>query len=70
MLAIEDPAIATLYAIEAIKLVDHYEFRSLQANAGATTALMLAGPDAATPWWKSAFDPADIKYRERLVFLG
>jgi phosphatidylserine/phosphatidylglycerophosphate/cardiolipin synthase-like enzyme len=70
MLAITDPAIAALYAIEAIKLVDHYEFRFLQSTAKAPTALGLEGPAASPPWWKSVFDPNDIKYRERLVFLG
>ena len=70
MLEISDPAIATLYGIEAIKLVDHYEFRYLQQTAKARTALMLAGPESSPPWWQTAYDPSNIKYRERLVFWG
>jgi hypothetical protein len=70
MLAIMDPAIATLYAIEAIKLVDHYEFRYMQSQATARTALQLAGPKASPQWWESSFDPKDIHARERAVLAG
>jgi hypothetical protein len=70
MLAISDPAVATLYAIEAIKLVDHYEFRYLQSTAKAHTALQLAGPKASPQWWESSFDESSITYRERVVFSG
>jgi len=33
LLAIDDPAIAALYAVEAIQLVDHYEFRAVASQA-------------------------------------
>lgn len=68
MLAITDPAIATLYAVEAIKLVDHYEFRAIEQTATAAAPMLLQGPSAATTWWASSFDSANIKNRERLLF--
>jgi hypothetical protein len=68
MLAITDPAIASLYAVEAIQLVDHYEFRAVAQTATQTTPLQLQGPGATPAWWQSSFDPASIKNTERLLF--
>lgn len=71
MLAISDPAIAQLYAVEAIKLVDHYEFRSVEQTATSTAPLMLQGASPIAPaWWKPAFDPANIAFRERTLLAG
>jgi phosphatidylserine/phosphatidylglycerophosphate/cardiolipin synthase-like enzyme len=69
MLSITDPAIAALYAVEAIRLVDHYEFRAVASQATTATPLLLQGPAAPTPWWASSYDPHDIKNRERLLFV-
>jgi hypothetical protein len=68
MLAITAPAIATLYAVEAIRLVDHYEFRAVASQATTAAPLLLQGPGAATPWWAASYDPHDVKNRERLLF--
>jgi phosphatidylserine/phosphatidylglycerophosphate/cardiolipin synthase-like enzyme len=70
LLEIRDPAVATLYAIEAIQLVDHYEFRSLEATATQTQPLLLKGPQAAAPWWQTSYDPNNIKNRERQLFVS
>jgi phosphatidylserine/phosphatidylglycerophosphate/cardiolipin synthase-like enzyme len=68
MLAISDPAIAALYAVEAIKLVDHYEFRAIEQTATSAAPMLLQGPSQPQPWWKTSFDPANIKNRERVLF--
>src|SRR5439155_7018809 len=38
LIAIYDREVATAFAIEAIRLVDHYHFRSIMSNATKTTA--------------------------------
>ncbi len=74
---IEDEAIASMYAIEAIALFDHYHFNA-KANAafGAQTKpapLTLWYPGKAgqpTPWWKPSYDQTSIQYRDRCLFAG
>jgi hypothetical protein len=68
LLAIADPAIATMYAVEAVRLFDHYHFRTAVAEAGTATPLALQGQGAPSPWWKPYYDPADIKLRDRCLF--
>jgi hypothetical protein len=70
MLAISDPAIAVLYGVEAIKLVDHYEFRALMSQATSTAPMLLQGPGATPAWWASAYDPTSIKNTERNLFAN
>jgi hypothetical protein len=70
LLEIRDPAVAVFYAIEAIKLVDHYEFRALEQSATQVAPLLLQGDDATTPWWQSSFDVKNIKNTERQLFVS
>lgn len=70
LLDIRDPAIAVMYAVEAIKLVDHYEFRAFEQSATQTQPLLLSGAGAADPWWKTSFDPSNIKNTERKLFIS
>lgn len=58
------------YAFEAIKLVDHYEFRALEQTATQTQPLVLQSAGAATPWWQSSFDVKNIKNTERELFVS
>ena len=67
LLEIRDTAIATQYAVEAIQLVDHYEFRAVEANASSAAPLVLQGPGSAAPWWQSSYDPSKINYTERIL---
>jgi hypothetical protein len=69
LLEIRDAAVATFYAVEAIKLVDHYEFRSIEQNATQTKPLVLQGSGAATPWWQSSYAQGNIKNTERQLFI-
>jgi hypothetical protein len=69
LLAIYDPAVATAYAVEAIRLVDHYHFRAMMKKAAASTPLSLQGPDDKGPkWWQPYYDPKDIGAQERVLF--
>jgi PLD-like domain len=68
LLAISDPAIAVMYAVEAVRLFDHYHFRTAVAEAGTATPLALQGQGAASPWWRAYYDPTDIKLRDRCLF--
>ncbi len=68
LLAIYDPAVAAAYAVEAVRLVDHYHFRATMKAADASNPLCLQGPDAKDKWWQPYYDPKTIYYHERTLF--
>ena len=63
-----DRDVATKYAVEAIRLIDHYRFRSVQNKATADSPLRLKRRDEG--WAKDFFDPASPRSLERTVFVG
>jgi phosphatidylserine/phosphatidylglycerophosphate/cardiolipin synthase-like enzyme len=65
LIAIYDPVIVTAYAIEAVRLFDHYRFRASQARATAEHPLLLQPTGA---WADPYYDPHNIKYTERTLF--
>jgi phosphatidylserine/phosphatidylglycerophosphate/cardiolipin synthase-like enzyme len=68
---IEDAAIATMYAIEAVAMFDHYHFNKAANAATAAKPLTLWSPgDSATPWWKQYYDPKQIQMRDRCLFAN
>lgn len=71
LIAIRDPHVAGMYAVEAVRLFDHYQFRkSMQgATKAAPLSLWYPGkPKQPTPWWKPYYDAKSIKLRDRLLF--
>jgi phosphatidylserine/phosphatidylglycerophosphate/cardiolipin synthase-like enzyme len=68
LIATFDRGIATAYAVEAVRLLDHYEFRSKMMQATEVKPMKLKGPDDRPRWWAPCFDPNHIKYRDRLLF--
>lgn len=68
LLAIYDPAIVTAYAVEAIRLIDHFHFRVAMSTATTVTPLVLQGNDAVQKWWQPYYDPKNIKCTERSLF--
>ena len=62
-----DPDVATKFAVEAIRLIDHYRFRSVQTKATQEKPLRLKrrGED----WASEFFDPASPRSLERTVFV-
>jgi phosphatidylserine/phosphatidylglycerophosphate/cardiolipin synthase-like enzyme len=70
---IEDESIATMYAIEAIALFDHFHFRKAMQKTTAPLPLTLwfpGKPNAPTPWWKEYYDPSKIQLRDRCLFAN
>ena len=63
-----DRDIATRYAIEAIKLVDHYRFRAVLENATDDKPLQLAGRSA--DWAAPYYEAGSPKSRERTVLVA
>ncbi|MGR9503680.1 phospholipase D-like domain-containing protein [Rhizobium leguminosarum] len=81
LLAISDPEVATVFAIEAIGLIDHFNFLNGVGNAPAASAKALRNPlkrEAAeeAEWFLSTsdfwvgqyFDPDDLHCRDRELF--
>ncbi len=66
LLAIYDREMAVAYAVEAIRLVDHYHFRA--ALSRATTARPLRLREDREKWWQDYYREGSIKRRERLLF--
>ena len=69
LVLISDRRIAVSYAVEALSLFDHYEFRVLQNDANsAKTKLELQLPPrnpGDTPWWSEDYtNPRKIRDRE------
>jgi phosphatidylserine/phosphatidylglycerophosphate/cardiolipin synthase-like enzyme len=63
-----DRDIATKYAIEAIKLVDHYRFRAVMEKATDDKPLQLAGRSA--NWAAPYYESGSPKSRERTVLVS
>ncbi|HEY4049241.1 MAG TPA: phospholipase D-like domain-containing protein [Acidobacteriaceae bacterium] len=70
LLAIYDKTIATAYAVEVIRLTDHFNFRMLQQQHPSNAPITLQGPRATTPWWTDYYKPGTNKYHERLLLSG
>lgn len=71
LIRIDDPVVASIYGIEAVRLFDHYAFRRDMAKATEVEPLTLwapGKPGAPVAWWKSSYDPKQIKFRDRYLF--
>jgi len=55
-----------LFAIEAIRLVDHFSFRDRIEN----TDQSLQTSGAATAWYASYYDPQDLHFVERTLMIS
>lgn len=66
LIAIYDRGIASAYAIEAIRLVDHYAFRAAVSKSTKANPLRLKRDKQ--KWWRRYYEPDNIKCRERLLF--
>jgi phosphatidylserine/phosphatidylglycerophosphate/cardiolipin synthase-like enzyme len=71
LICIQDPRVATSYAIEALRIFDHLEFRSRMQASGAPTSLTLAKPTkiSGKPAWFERFYVAGSQAeRDRQLF--
>ncbi|WDF76997.1 phospholipase D-like domain-containing protein [Mucilaginibacter sp. KACC 22773] len=64
LLEIRDPDVVTAFAIEAIRLVDHFQFRDKDNKASQPGAKKLE-LHTTSDWVEPYFDPADMHSRER-----
>ena len=67
LLMIEDTDIATVFAIEAVRLIDHYQFRNAAAVATDNNPLTLK---ADNKWYLKYFDDTDLYFLDKVVFMG
>ena len=63
-----DAGVAETYAVEAIRLIDHYRFRAVQKEA--TDDAPLALKRSAAEWVPPYYDRSDARYLERTLFAG
>lgn len=71
LIRIEDRKIAIAYAIEALRLFDHFHFRvKMQEGDAAKTLITLAKPPALgkKPWFAPYYRVGHIKERDRTLF--
>ena len=68
MLAIYDPAVARLFATEAVRLVDHYYFRAAVNKATSVSPLILSACGGQTKWWARDYDQQNMRNVQRLLF--
>ncbi len=59
---------AEIYAVEAMRLLDHYRFRAAQKDATDVTPLTLRGPGA--NWAGDYYAASSDKYLERTLLAG
>lgn len=71
LIRIEDRKIAIAYAIEALRLFDHFHFRVSTRPADAERTLRLAKPPAPgkKPWFASYYRTGHVKERDRKLFV-
>ena len=67
LLAFYDRNVASMYAVEAMRLIDHYNFRAAMKNATKAEPLRLKGRGEG--WADDWFDATNQRHRERLLFV-
>jgi hypothetical protein len=68
LLELRGRGFASLYAVEAVKLIDHYHFRAAMKTATNDDPLVLAGPADWQKWVSPYYDPNDLKSLDRAIF--
>ena len=71
LIRIEDRKIAIAYAIEALRLFDHFHFRVKTQDDEEGQTLRLAKPptSGAKPWFASYYRKGHVKERDRKLFV-
>lgn len=72
LIRIEDRRVAIAYAIEALKLFDHFHFRVKTKEPGAADQLRLRKPPAPgqKPWFAAYYRNGHVKERDRKLFAA
>jgi len=66
LIEIRNPDAVTVFAIETIRLVDHFAFRDRTQNPKEANLHAIAK----TPWYASYYDPDDLYFLERTLLIG
>jgi hypothetical protein len=66
LLRIADRGVATMFAVEAVRLLDHFHFRVSKKDATDNQPLQLTD----RPWWQDYYNEDHIKFRDRGIFQG
>jgi len=67
LIEIRDGAAVTVFAIEAIRLIDHFSFRNRVTN---TPEINLQASGAEKPWFLSYYDANDLHFLERKLMIS
>lgn len=67
LVAFYDRRIASIYAVEAVRLIDHYRFRAAMRTATNVKPLRLKR--RSERWAAAFYDPRNPRSRERLLFV-
>jgi len=70
LLAIYDRSVVVAFAVEAIRLVDHYHFRASMEAATETKPLLLSSGTSQQKWYANDYDKNDIHYVQRLLLAS
>lgn len=72
LICIEDRKVAIAYAIEALRLFDHFHFRVNAQQSAALQTLRLAKPPAVgqKPWFSQYYRPGHVRERDRKLFIS
>jgi phosphatidylserine/phosphatidylglycerophosphate/cardiolipin synthase-like enzyme len=69
LVRITNPRIVVPYAIEAVKLFDHFAFRlSVEAHGGQPKVLQRPPTGANKPWFDVYFVPGSSRFIDRALF--
>jgi hypothetical protein len=68
LLCVKDTEIATIFAIQALAIIDHYHFRANKGKAKRTNEPLTLEKDSS--WAKPYFDTNDIKFIDRKLFAA
>ncbi len=60
--------VASLYAVEAVRQIDHFHFRAAMKGSTPSGPLVLKGPDRWHEWVDPYYDPNDLKSLDRELF--
>ena len=67
LLEIHDKDVVTTFAIQALVLVDHFQWRNKEIKEKSIHLDDISNPDKA--WYQSWYDPKDLKNRQRKLYI-
>ncbi len=70
LLHISDPAVAGVFATEAVRLVDHYYFRAAVRAATKAQPLQLTACGGSPKWWQRDYDSGNMRNVQRELFAN